>query len=59
MALVSLPSPEWESGGQRELAPGVGKSRALRAKRKKFILLTIVSDFHFPQLARDAIFRFA
>lgn len=31
----------------------------IMCQEEKFILLTIVSDFHFPQLAGDAIFRSA
>jgi len=33
--------------------------QSLVCQEEKFILLTIVSDFHFPQLARDAIFSSA
>lgn len=48
-----------QSGVGVWVAKGVSTWRwevqSIRSQEGKFILLTIVSDFHFPQLARDAI----
>lgn len=59
MALVSLPSQEWESEGGKGVSTWHCQVQHAMCQEEKFILLTIVSDFHFPQLAGDAIFRSA